>query len=815
MAMRANPGKFDNALDEAVWSLSLDGGADEEVGSSSEAPGTWAGCLYDGAELAADIEADRGNFPNVSDADLTFLRDEASAGAILTENSDGFVKVKYYKSEADLDHDWEELEAELGGDVESEDDDDETEESGVAEGEFEEPSTSTAIVPASGSELSLGAPVTVEPAYRMGSIVGQGTRERDEWTGAKLYVVELPRSDGDVGLGNHPDDDVVVWIHRGRLKPNGRVEGFGVGDRVQLHPATDSWMRGDKYGEIMKVGREKLTVKLDRSGRTIRVSPRNIGEVVSRGGHTQNARRHRRNSSISDRRARGEIEGLTRAEIDSMEIRIPDWGDEWRQIGGDMNPGAHGGTVATANGQTIEIIEIQPVREMVGDDEAKDVGFPFWTKEGYYDADDLSLSNEGVQSAIEFAGLGEHLVKMTPEQRAVAIAEACVAAGHRTDEGDSGFSKDILSGRTILWASGERAGNEYLADEDDEFRRDVLGEEDDDDELEENRRHRRNPGRSELEIDGTLDQLLEMAAESEDGSGRGFVPREVKAKLRVTPELSRAVSEYEVALRWTLDEVVMRFPPNDGATSEELYDDNAPYLVLMTLRGEGVGIWDGDWDAHYDSEQVRKVGDLLKRKLSMYADETGGGKVEDALRDAVWEAAKEAGYEPTENGYERSFSENRRHTRPKGGSATPNSASVAWHVFLNGELVRTVYMPAGLTAGAVKRELLAEGYDDRIVVDQPPARRTNMPTHYRATTMTANRPWTRAYINDLPDSAFLYVDHEGERHFPYKNKNGEVDLPHLRNALARIPQSNVSKTAKLEATKHARILLASHGGYRR
>lgn len=65
--------------------------------------------------------------------------------------------------------------------------------------------------------------------------------------------------------------------------------------------------------------------------------------------------------------------------------------------------------------------------------------------------------------------------------------------------------------------------------------------------------------------------------------------------------------------------------------------------------------------------------------------------------------------------------------------------------------------------------------------------------------------WTRAYINDLPDSAFLYVepggkkDEEGKtvprelRHLPYKNADGEIDLPHLRNAIARLEQANTGE----------------------
>lgn len=71
--------------------------------------------------------------------------------------------------------------------------------------------------------------------------------------------------------------------------------------------------------------------------------------------------------------------------------------------------------------------------------------------------------------------------------------------------------------------------------------------------------------------------------------------------------------------------------------------------------------------------------------------------------------------------------------------------------------------------------------------------------------------WTQAYINDLPDSAFAYIEPGGEkddegkttprslRHLPYKNADGEIDLPHLRNALARLPQSNLSAEAKAKA----------------
>lgn len=79
--------------------------------------------------------------------------------------------------------------------------------------------------------------------------------------------------------------------------------------------------------------------------------------------------------------------------------------------------------------------------------------------------------------------------------------------------------------------------------------------------------------------------------------------------------------------------------------------------------------------------------------------------------------------------------------------------------------------------------------------------------------------WTTAFVNSLPDSAFLHVrpggkkDGEGKtvprdlRMFPIRNQTGAVDLPHLRNALARIPQSNLSQEIKDRLAATARRLL--------
>lgn len=73
-----------------------------------------------------------------------------------------------------------------------------------------------------------------------------------------------------------------------------QIERQNIGKRVELHPATDAWMSGDRYGTIVKTTmrtanlidpRESfvvfVTVKLDKSGRTVRFHESNIRGFVS------------------------------------------------------------------------------------------------------------------------------------------------------------------------------------------------------------------------------------------------------------------------------------------------------------------------------------------------------------------------------------------------------------------------------------------------------------------------------------------------------------------------------------------------------
>jgi hypothetical protein len=73
--------------------------------------------------------------------------------------------------------------------------------------------------------------------------------------------------------------------------------------------------------------------------------------------------------------------------------------------------------------------------------------------------------------------------------------------------------------------------------------------------------------------------------------------------------------------------------------------------------------------------------------------------------------------------------------------------------------------------------------------------------------------WDTEYINNLPDECFAYIESGGEkdeqgkttprslRHLPFKNAQGNLDADHVRNALARLDQTDISAEAKAAATK--------------
>jgi phage head maturation protease len=86
--------------------------------------------------------------------------------------------------------------------------------------------------------------------------------------------------------------------------------------------------------------------------------------------------------------------------------------------------------------------------------------------------------------------------------------------------------------------------------------------------------------------------------------------------------------------------------------------------------------------------------------------------------------------------------------------------------------------------------------------------------------------WSTEFIDNLPDSSFLYIEEGGKkdgegktvprslRHFPVKDADGKPAPDHVRNALARIPDSNLSPADKAEATAKAEAMLKTIDGGR-
>jgi hypothetical protein len=93
---------------------------------------------------------------------------------------------------------------------------------------------------------------------------------------ARFYVggyadwMEWREGNKSYGLGEYQENP-----------PTGHEIEFEVGKRVQLHPATERWMMGDRYGEIVGVGTKHVSVKLDKSGRTMRFIPDHILEMFT------------------------------------------------------------------------------------------------------------------------------------------------------------------------------------------------------------------------------------------------------------------------------------------------------------------------------------------------------------------------------------------------------------------------------------------------------------------------------------------------------------------------------------------------------
>ena len=134
----------------------------------------------------------------------------------------------------------------------------------------------------------------------------------------------------------------------------------------------------------------------------------------------------------------------------------------------------------------------------------------------------------------------------------------------------------------------------------------------------------------------TLAQLISISAES---CGLEIDPV-------VSPRVVALAVEFERDVRTSLIAWVESRPGTlaDDVDAETLVDEEGAYNILMTLRGEGVGIWDGRWDHLFaDSRYIRELEAFLVERLGHYSADTGCGSLDIAFSDAAYEAASVAG----------------------------------------------------------------------------------------------------------------------------------------------------------------------------
>ena len=99
-------GKFNTILDQYVYSVSLDGGADEEE-SYGNGEG-WYGLMRNGRTIFRDHDPMLETLTPEEQELLT-----GSAGVILSEDSQGFVYVSYYNDAETLEAKWAEIVAQF------------------------------------------------------------------------------------------------------------------------------------------------------------------------------------------------------------------------------------------------------------------------------------------------------------------------------------------------------------------------------------------------------------------------------------------------------------------------------------------------------------------------------------------------------------------------------------------------------------------------------------------------------------------------------------------------------------------------------
>ena len=97
------PGKFSTVLDAYVYSVSLDGGADEDCTIND----SWYGLMRNGRTLFRDHDP---LLETLNEAEQEHLT--SSVGVLIHEDSQGFVYITYFRDEGRMEGVWNDILAE-------------------------------------------------------------------------------------------------------------------------------------------------------------------------------------------------------------------------------------------------------------------------------------------------------------------------------------------------------------------------------------------------------------------------------------------------------------------------------------------------------------------------------------------------------------------------------------------------------------------------------------------------------------------------------------------------------------------------------
>lgn len=133
-----------------------------------------------------------------------------------------------------------------------------------------------------------------------------------------------------------------------------------------------------------------------------------------------------------------------------------------------------------------------------------------------------------------------------------------------------------------------------------------------------------------------LAQLIDEVAQS-----RGFGYKNEKTHPDDVPEyVIKVAQEFEEAVKNILNAWVAANPEDmvdAEVTGDDLYDENGPYLVLMTIEGQGRTFMDGDWDHLVkDPKVLESLVPIMENKLRSFEDGTGMGSLPEAIEEAAY-----------------------------------------------------------------------------------------------------------------------------------------------------------------------------------